>query len=76
MTTLLVKSILIVAALLLALSAVSFAHAYTCEQVRAWHQQYGTAQLLRFARLYGVTAVQKRAAIQCIVRQRYARTSQ
>ena len=62
-----------IAGLLLALSAASSAHAYTCEQVRAWHQQYGTTQLLRLAKLYGVTAAQKRAAVRCILSRGYVR---
>jgi len=75
MTVLLVKSVVIIAVVLLGLSAASPVQAYSCEQVRTWHRQYGTAQLLRYARLYGVTAAQKRAAIRCIWRPGVGRRS-
>jgi len=67
-----VKAILLLAALLPALSVSPSADAYTCEQVRTWHRQYGTARLLQLAKLYGVTAAQKRAAVRCIRQQGFA----
>lgn len=63
------KSALLIGGLLLILAFAyrpSPANAYTCEYVRALHQQYGTAELRKLAKKHNVTAEQRRAAIECL----------
>lgn len=46
------------------------AHAYSCADVRQAYLTYGAAQLWRWARQYGVSPANRRAAVRCIMRRR------
>lgn len=74
MKALIINSALFMAGLLLMLLWMfgpGLAHAYTCDQVKAWHRQYGTAALERFARENKLSAAQKRAGRSCLNRKRH-----
>lgn len=48
------------------------AAAYSCDQIRTWHREYGTVWLIRKARELGLNAAQIKAGIACL---RYGRNA-
>ena len=53
-------------AVALMLTATTPARTYTCEQVKDWVRIYGLPQVLVMAKVYGVTAEQRRQAWACL----------
>ena len=56
----------IVIAIAAMLATTAPARAYTCEQVKEWVRVYGLPQVLVMAKVYGVTAEQRRQAWACL----------
>ena len=65
-TMTMMRTIIALAMLLMATPA----SAYTCQDVRGWVAQYGTARLLVMARMYGVTKDQIQQARACFTVRR------